>query len=289
MYHTYMNPILVTGALGNVGSQVTMELLSAGATVRAAELDADATRARFPKAAAQAFDFTDPRTWSAFDGIDVMFLVRPPALSNIERDMIPAVDAAQDAGVQHVVLLSLQGADHNKFVPHAKIEAWLRGSRMTWTFVRPSFFMENLSITHASDIRDRDCLMVPAGKGATSFVAARDVAAVAVAALLDPAAHRNRAWTPTGAEALTYTQVCEILSEVCDRAVTYGRPGAVRYLLHATRTLRLPLPMALVTLAIYSVARAGRAAGVTDDVLQVTGRPPLDFRSWARANVSAWS
>ena len=65
----------------------------------------------------------------------------------------------------------------------------------------------------------RDCpaIMVPAGDGATAFVAAADVAAVATAALLDPAAHRGKAWTPTGPQALTYTQVAAILSDVLDR------------------------------------------------------------------------
>lgn len=281
-------PVLVTGALGNVGGTVTRLLLEAGAQVRAADLDPDAVATRFPESQAVRFDFTDADTWGVFDGVRVMFLVRPPALSNIARDMVPALEAAQRAGVEHVVLLSLQGAEHNRIVPHAKIEAWLRDSGLRWTFVRPSFFMENLSTTHVSDIRDRDRLMVPAGTGATAFVAVEDVAAVATAALLDPDAHVDRAWTPTGPAALTYTQVCATLSEVLGRTITYGRPGALRYLFHATRTLRMPLPMALVTVAIYSAARFGKAAGLTDDVHEVTGRPPLGFQQWAQEHEAVW-
>lgn len=281
-------PILVTGALGTIGSQVTEALHAAGVPVRAAELDAAATEARFPGVEAVPFNFTDPATWQSFENVTVMFLVRPPALSNIGRDMVPSLEAAKRAGVEHIVLLSLQGAESNRVVPHAKIEAWLRDSGLAWTFVRPSFFMENLSGTHAGDIRDRDCLLVPAGTGRTSFVAAQDVAAVAAAALLDPDQHRFTAWTPTGAQALTYYEVAAILSNVAGRTIRYGKPGLPRYLVHAVRTLGLPLPMAMVTAAIYTVARLGKADGLTGDVQTVTGHEPILFEDWALAHKAVW-
>ena len=58
------------------------------------------------------------------------------------------------------MLLSLQGAEHNKVVPHYALEQWLRASGLGWTFVRASFFMQNLTTTHLTDIRDRDEIMV---------------------------------------------------------------------------------------------------------------------------------
>lgn len=306
MYDTYMSaPILVTGAGGNIGRPVVAGLLAVGADVRAAvppgqpmppvphtaagDTGASSSSGTAADFETVDFDFTDSTTWAAaFTGVDTMFLLRPPQLSKVERDLVPALTSARAAGVRHVVFLSLQGADHNRFVPHAKVEQWLVSSGMDWTFVRPSFFMENLSTTHASDIRDRDEICVPAGSGATAFVAADDVAAVAVAALLDPAAHRNRAWTPTGPAALTYDQVAADLSAALGRPIRYTHPGALRYAWHAASTLDMPLPMVAVTTAIYSVARFGRADGLTEDVRTVTGRPPQDFTTWAAAHTEAW-
>jgi uncharacterized protein YbjT (DUF2867 family) len=218
-----------------------------------------------------------------------MFLMRPPALSNIARDMVPALETARSAGVRHMVLLSLQGAERNKVVPHAKLEAWLRESGLGWTFVRPSFFMENLSTTHASDIRDSNEILVPAGSGRTAFVAASDVASVAAAALLDPTAHDQRAWTPTGPQALSYDEVAEVLTGVLGRTIRYTRPGVLRYIRHARTVLGMPTAMALVTTAIYTVARVGKAGGLTEDVRTVTGREPVSFQEWAVANREAWS
>ena len=291
------HPVLITGATGTIGARVVEGLRSAGVPVRVATRHPGSTPASAVDGARPdtalfdtvRFDFTDSDTWAAaFDGVRTAFIVRPPQVSNVRRDMIPALEAARDAGVRHLVLLSLQGVEGAPFVPHAKLEAWMRESGLHWTFVRPSFFMENLTGVHASDVRDRDRIVVPAGRGRTSFVAAADVAAVAVAALAHPEAHLDRAWTPTGSEALTYSEVAEALSAALGRDVAYARPGAWRYAAHARRVLGLPWAMVGVTTALYTVARLGRAAGLTDDVMGATGVPPITLAQWAAEHAAVW-
>ena len=115
------------------------------------------------------------------------------------------------------------------------------------------------------------------------------MASLAAVALLDPSRHDRRAWTPTGSQALTYDEVAAELTAVLGRTIRYGRPGAVRYIRHARSYLGMPAAMALVTTAIYTVARLGKAGGLTDDVRTVTGREPVSFRHWAVAHRDAWS
>lgn len=247
--------ILVTGPRGNVGSVVAEALQRAGQSVRLASRSAAGGDAE-----SVAFDFTDATTWpAAFDGVSAMFLVRPPAVGNVKRDLLPALEFGRKAGLEHVVFLSLQGAEKNRVVPHATIESYLRESGMAHTFVRASFFHQNLSTTHVADIRDRDEIIVPAGRGRTAFVDARDVGEMAAAALLEPA--RARAWTVTGSEALTYDEIASILSAELGREIRYTRPGLLRYIRHARRSM--PWPMVGVTAAIYTTARLGLAAGLT--------------------------
>ena len=279
-------PILVTGSSGNVGRHVVDQLALAGAPVKAAERNPGASR---PGVETVSFDFTDARTWAAaFAGVETMFLVRPPAVGNVRRDLLPAVAGAQQAGVRHVVFLSLQGADRIRIVPHATVESWLRGSSMGWTFIRPSFFTQNLSTTHAADVRDMNRIVVPAGRGRTAFVDTADVAAVATAAVLDPGTHNGRAWTVTGPEALTYDDVAGVLSDVLGRTITYTRPGLLHYLWHAHHNLGMRPGMAAVTAAIYTTARLGLAADLTDTVRQVIGREPLSVAETARREAAAW-
>lgn len=283
--------ILVTGATGNVGRVVVQQLLAAGARVRAAGRTTESVTRMFgDRVDAVALDFTDEKTWpAAFDGVRRMFLLRPPHLGKPKKQIIPALEYARAHGVEQMVFLSLQGAEKNKVVPHAAIEAWLRTSGAEWTFVRASFFHQNLSTTHLTDIRDRDEILVPAGRGATAFVDGEDVGAVGAAALLHPSAHRNTAWTVTGKEALTYEQVARILTIELGRPIRYARPGIVRYLRHARQTLGMPWGMVIVTAAIYTTARLGLAGGLTDTVNQVLGRDPISFADFAYRERDIWN
>ena len=279
-------PVLVTGATGNVGRAVLMELAAAGVPVRAALRPGGRVLDGVPTV---ELDFTDPATWAAaFAGIETMLLVRPPDVGNVARDLLPALAAARQHGVKHVVFLSVQGADRIRVLPHARVEAWLRTSGLTWTFVRPSFFCQNLSSTHAADIRDRDQIPLPAGAGRTAFVDVLDVAAVVACALVHPDQHLNRAWTVTGPRALTYTDVATALSAELGRPIRYTRPGVLGYARHARRTLGMPWSMVAVTTAIYTSARLGLAAGLTDDVHAVLGREPIDLREFVHREHASW-
>lgn len=282
--------ILVTGATGNIGRVVVEELLGAGSPVRAAGRSVESVRRVFgDRVEAVALDFTDSDTWeAAFADIEQVFLMRPPQLGKPKREILPALSYARSQEVRQIVFLSLQGAEKNRVVPHAAIEAWLRASDLDWTFVRASFFHQNLSTTHKSDIRHRDEIMLPAGGGATAFVDAVDVGAVAATALLNPTTLRHRALTATGGEALSYSQIAQILTAELGRPIRYAKPGLIRYLRHARRALGMPWGMVLVTGAIYTTARLGMAAGLTDTVRQVLGRDPIRFAEFAHRERDAW-
>ncbi|MFE5512413.1 NmrA family NAD(P)-binding protein [Streptomyces sp. NPDC056529] len=275
--------VLVTGATGRVGRHVLQELNERGVPARAAvHRPAPDTTAR-----AVSFSFTDPRTWrEAMRGATSMFVMRPPQISRVKEDMLPALSAAREYGVKRMVLLSLQGADRNPAVPHHTLENWLRASGLEWTFVRAGFFMQNLSTTHAAEIRDLGRIVVPAGGGRTSFVDARDVAAVAVRALTDDTLVRE-AVTPTGVTALTYTEVAELISTELGAPVSYISSGPLAFWRHR-RAQGTPHAETAVMLALYSACRFNLAAGVTHDVRTVLGRDPISFSRFAHDERAAW-
>ncbi len=281
-----MNPVLVTGASGTVGSGVVRELVAAAIPVRAAARrvpDGAAT----PGVESVPFSFTDPDSWpAAFAGVHSMFLMRPPRIGNVRRDMLPALSAARDAGVRRVVFLSVLGAQRNPLLPHRVVERWLDTSGMQVTHIRAGNFMQNLIGVHGADIRDHDTLVVPAGNAAMSYVDAADVAAIAARALHEdaPVAH---AYAPTGPAAITHTEIAAVLTTVLGRTIRYTRPSLPRYWLHAGRT-GMGLPTTLVTSTLYTLARFGVGAAVTEDIPRVLGHPATDFHHFATAHRHAW-
>lgn len=91
--------------------------------------------------------------------------MRPPALANIPKQIAPALNAAKLAGVEHIVFLSILGAERNRFLPHSQIERYINQLGIKATFLRASFFMQNLNTTHTEDIKVRGELLLAAGNG----------------------------------------------------------------------------------------------------------------------------
>ncbi len=289
--------VLVTGATGLVGGQVLRALDRIGADRPGVHPAIDAVAAvRNPDAWPSAltdvatpvrFDFQDPATWApALRGVDRLFLMRPPAITRVKRWLVPAVDAAREAGVRHVVFLSLLGVDRNPLVPHRAVEDHLRQSDMAWTFLRAGFFMQNLSTTHRADIHDEDRIVVPAGGGRTGFVDTRDIAEVAATFLLDPVPE-SRAYELSGGEALTYHEVAGILSAELGREIRYERPGVFEFMRQMRRRGH-PLPFVVVMTGIYTTARLGLAGRLTPDLGELLGRPPTPFERFARDYRKSW-
>jgi uncharacterized protein YbjT (DUF2867 family) len=299
--------ILVTGATGPVGGEVVRLLAARGRPVRAGsrrrEAEAGAAGAARDAVGPSGwggaggtapgdvervrFDFRDRSTYpAAFRGVGQVFLLRPRRPVDVRRDVRPFLEAALRAGVEHVVFLSLLGAERNPLLPHSRIERLIRRSGMPYTFLRANAIMQTLSDFHREDIRERGEIFVPAGRGRTSFVDARDVAAVAVAALTE-AGHLNRAYPLTGGEALDYYQVARTLTEVVSRPVFYRAPSTARFVaVMLRRGHRFAEVAALV--ALYTFARLGLAATVTGDTAGVLHRPPVTLQRFIEDYQDRW-
>lgn len=281
-------PIVVTGATGNVGLDVARNLMAMGAPVRIAARVPATARDVFPAAEVQRFEFGDASTYAAtFAGARALFLVRPPQITAVKEQIVPAIEAARAAGVRRVAFLSLQGADRNPVVPHRRIEDELTSRGPAWTFLRPSFFMQNLSTTHRQDVAERDEIFVPAGRGRTSFVDTRDIAEVAAKVLTEPG-HENRAYELTGSEALCYDEVAGILSSVLGREIRYANPPALRFW-RRMRARGMAPGYVLVMIALYTVCRLGLAQRVTPEMERLLGRAPRTFRVFAADHAEAWA
>mgnify|MGYP000190097452 CR=1 FL=1 len=274
-----MKRIVVTGATGQVGSAVIAALRAfEGIVVRAGVRDvAGATATWSSDASAQlvAFDFLDPASQdAALADCDSLFLLRPPQLTGDFGDVIAR---ARAHGVRHIVFLSVQGAENNRFIPHHKIERRLMSSGVPYTMLRPAYFMQNFTSTLHDELARRHRIFLPAGNARFTLVDVGDIARVAARVLTQPGTqHHGQAYTLTSATPLNFQQMADQLTIGLGTPITYVSPGPWRFY----RSLRgdgHETGLILVMLLLHMLPRFTGTPPVTHTVAELTGRAPVEF------------
>ena len=281
-----MGKILVTGATGNVGAAVVDALKLAGQEIIATVVKQEDKR-KFPTNKAVVFDFADSNTWeSALKDVGKVFLMRPPAIADVKTCLFPFIDLALKKGIKQIVFLSLQGVSFNPLTPHFKVEKYLMRKKAPYTFLRPNFFMQNLSTFYRGDIAQNDEIFFPAGKGRTAFVDVRDIGGVAAEVFTGPN-HIGKAYTLSGSESLDYHQVAEILSNELGRTITYQNPSVAEYV-ERLRANGSPEEFIKVQKMLYFVVRHNFSSGTKSDLRKVLGREPMAFKEFVHDYAHIW-
>lgn len=279
----------ITGATGNIGSYVAKELAELGHCVKVGIRQPENAGDHLIHEHIEAvpFDFLKPDSFDpALNNTDGVLLIRPPQLANPEQDMLPFIHAAKKAGISRIVFVSLLGVERNPFVPHRKIEQYIRSSGINYTFLRPSFFMQNLTTTHRQDIAVHQLLDVPVGKALTSFIDTRDIASVAAVCLLSHR-HYNQSYTLTGNRAIGYDEVADTLSRVLEKPIRYQPKSPVGF---RKRLLREGTPKAFanVMTLLYLMTWAGTAKQTTRTVQDMLQREPITLNQFVHDHKAGW-
>jgi uncharacterized protein YbjT (DUF2867 family) len=276
--------ILVTTPNGKVGSNVVAQLLARGAAVRVGAHTVAKAQQAFPQAEVVALDLYDPASvQAALTGVTALYLASP---GNAPAEPISRIATlAKDAGVQRIVRLSAAGVEQSDN-PLRQIERAIEDSGVAWTFLRPSWFMQNYSTTHRDTIRQQGAFYEPADDARTAFIDARDIAAVAVRALTEDG-HAGQAYTLTSGKAHNRHEVAAAISEATGREVRYV-PISDEQFRAAMASFNMPADYIELLSSLYSVVRAGWTSATTDVVERVTGQPPIGVEQFARDEREAW-
>ncbi|MDF7811749.1 SDR family oxidoreductase [Hymenobacter sp. YC55] len=286
--------ILLTGATGTIGTEVSKLLSAAGVPFRALVRSLQDPKAQqlqaLPGAELIVGDLNKPETVaSALIGVERAFLLTNSS-EQAETQQLAFVDLARQAGVRHLVKLSQWAADRNlpvRFLRyHAVVEEAVRASGMTYTFLRPNLFMQGL-LAFRDSIKTQGQFFAAIGEAKVSAVDVRDIAAAAAAALTEPG-HENKIYNLTGPEALTHAQIAAKLSTALGKPVRFQDvPPEVMHA--ALLGVGFPVWQADGLLEDYAHYSREEAATVTNGVQEATGRAPRPFATFAHDYAPAFA
>ncbi len=286
------NRILITGATGNIGGELVKQLsaknIAFKAMVRAKDKATDLSSN--PEVEIIEGDFNDSSSIKkALEGIDTAFLLTN-STEQAEEQQTSFVEAAKKAGVKHIVKQSQWAADEHSPVRflryHAIVERKIQDAGIAYTFLRPNLFMQGL-LSFKQTIKEQGKFFAAIGDAKVSIVDVRDIAAVAAEALTSEG-HQNKIYNLTGPEALTHQQMATLLSQALGKPVAFTDvpPDAM---LQGLLSAHLPQWMAEGLIEDYAHYARGEASVITNDIQNVTGRPPYDFKTFANDYKTAFS
>jgi uncharacterized protein YbjT (DUF2867 family) len=275
-----MHPVLVIGATGNIGREVVAALTAAGSPVRAMSRSGDAR---------VLGDLTRPETLEAcLDGVETVFLVW-----TAPREFVgPALDRIT-AGTRRIVFLSSPYKTPHPFFQqpnpvrelHAEIERRIEDSGREWTFLRPGMLASNAVVWWSEQIRAGDVVRWPFADVPTAPIDERDIAAVAVRALLDDG-HAGAEYVLTGAEALTHAEQVATIGRAIGRKLQFEEMSAEE----ALKELGVRFPPVIVKMLLDAwAAGTGHPAHVTSTVAAITGTPARTYVEWAADHAAAFT
>ena len=283
--------MLVIGGTGQIGSLVLQGLSAQGASARVLtkdELGVDLPSGMTPVVG----DLLDPASLrAALAGIDTLFLLAAVSPSELMQALI-AIDLAHEAGVGHVVYFSQLHSDWPD-CPHAVakagVEALIRHHGMRAIILRPAYFFQN-------DAKLKDAVLggtypIPIGGLGAEMIDARDIAAVAVLAMLDPASFGAEPIVElVGPDNITGARAAGIWSDATGDAVAYGGDD-IGLAFETRQAENMPGWQAHDLVDMFrGCQRQGMrgAPGSADRLVRLLGRPLRTYRAFAEETCASW-
>ena len=276
--------VAITGASGHLGrrtAELVLERVAPSDLVLLTRTPDQLADLAGRGAVVRRADFDEPESVrEALAGVERMLLISAVDLGHRVQQHRTAIDAAQHAGVRHVLYTSIPNPVTENpagVVPdHKATEEALRASGLAWTFLRNNLYAEYQVPTAAQAIATGQ-LVTNAADGRTAFVS-RDDCAAAAAAVLTSAGHENTAYDITGPEAVSAEDIAALAGEIGGKdidVVHVDDDGFVAGLTGAG----LPDVAARLYASFGASTRGGFLEGVSSAVQDLTGEAPRSLRT----------
>ena len=282
-----MKNLLVTGASGKLGQLVIQDLIGKDVKIIATTRKAASLSALTEKGVdVREADFNAPESLvKAFTGADRLLLISTDAIGARIEQHKNAIDAAVKAGVKHIIYTSWPNPDQSLAAvatDHNETEKLIKASGLSYTILRNFLYTDNLLQSTAA-AKGMGSFFGTAADGKAAFVTRQDCAHAAAGALLSDDVS-NQALDITGPEAITYTELASIVSEVIGQKLPYQDLSASDFKAGLEKS-GLPAQWADVYVSFDLAQRAGEMSKVSGAVEKLSGRKPQTVKEFLQANL----
>ncbi|KGB98805.1 NAD(P)H-binding protein [Burkholderia cepacia] len=270
----------VSGASGQLGQKVLTYLMQRGGNHQLVGVSRSPQTVAAP-AEGRFGDYEKMDSLiQAYTGLDRLLIIPSAELAPGVRgaQLRNAIEAAKQAGVPHVFLMSAVGT-HEEKAPSLGEAYWVGEQALIrtagrWTILRMNYYAQSM----ADEIKMSLVSGVLAGLGEerVAYVSRDDMAAAAAGALLGEG-HSGAIYNLTGRTSVTGAERAAIVSDILEKPVSYVTI-TVEQLRAGLAQAGLPAPIVDAMTEIKTSFIEGKFDIVTGDVERLSGLPPRSFR-----------
>lgn len=277
--------LLITGATGNVGRSIIEANESLSLSIYAGVRNcAKVVNDPFYKnTQIIPFDFENLSSSHIPQDVDVIFLMRPPQITDplIFSNFLEEIKNKST----HIIFLSIQNADKKEFTPHRKIEHKIIESGFPYTFIRPSYFMDNLITTLYSEIQKNNRIYMPSGNLKFNWIDVADIGS-----LICKVAHKHQQYDKkslelTGTDSLNFKEVVLKINELSGSELYYKRPCVLSFVFYSIMQ-KNKIAYIIILLLLHWLPKFGKETEKTDTFEIVMGRQPRTLEDFVRNHMS---
>ena len=286
--------VFVIGASGNIGL-ATLQVLSTKyadkVEIRAGVRDpekADKVKALTGVNVVKATQGDKAQLVKVFEGVTSLFIVVPGTENRAELS-IKTAEAAKEAGVKHLVVVSVTTAEHTDTIiekQFIEIESSISKLGVPYTFLRLPPFVNNY-FGFKETIQKMSTIIVPVDPTKLfASVVVGDAGKAAAATLVDPSKHANKTY-PIVSDRHTFNDVAKAFSEVLGKEVTITT-NSYEDTKKDLMGIGFPEWQADAIIEVYKLIDSGFSETNQEDMSkfkEITGEDPTSLKDWVNAVV----
>lgn len=282
--------ILVTGATGQLGSQIVENLLTTIPSNEIAVLVRDEEKAKLLKEKGVQIrigDYHQPESLvTALENVDKLVLISSSDFNNRIGQHKNAIDAAKRVGVKHILYTGVSINDiqtsplKGLLEDHFQTEAYIKDNGFTYTMLQHSLYLDVIPMFIGEQVLETG-VFFPAGEGKVAYASRTDLAE-AIAKIVVSDAYDNQSLPLTNIENYSYADVAEILTELSGKEVSFVSPSPEVYE-ETLKGFQLPEPIIQMSLAFAAGIKNNDFDTTFSNLETILGRKPQTLKTYLQS------